>query len=368
METKNAKRKTQNLLIAAVLSMMPAAGFAQSVHSDFTKTKSSETLRAIFKVVAGRGNASTVSVRAMGIEGKESQVAFGTVVNEEGYVLTKASEVVGQKGLSVQMGGKEWPAKVVGVSEPTDLAMLKVDGATGLSPVEWADLKSEKIEVGAWVATCGPAGLMGEEPVAVGVVSVGRRKIPGESGFLGVAMEDSKSDLGASITEVLPGSAADRAGLKVGDAITAVNDKAVKAGADLAVAVHAFRPGDVVTLTVRRAKAGAAADVERIEATLGTEDEPSRFSMESLLSGQVSKRASDFAAVFQHDTVIRPADCGGPLVDLSGKAIGINIARAGRTETYALPADLVQPLLEPLEDGKLAPVNAGAAKPKANDE
>ena len=53
-------------------------------------------------------------------------------------------------------------------------------------------------------------------------------------------------------------------------------------------------------------------------------------------------------------------DCGGPLVDLSGKVIGINIARAGRTETYALPADVVQALLGPLENGKLAPVNANA--------
>jgi serine protease Do len=83
--------------------------------------------------------------------------------------------------------------------------------------------------------------------------------------------------------------------------------------------------------------------------------------METMLGGPVSKRASDFPAVFQHDTVLRPADCGGPLVDLSGKAIGINIARAGRTETYALPADIITPLLEPLMSGKLAPVNANEA-------
>ena len=34
-------------------------------------------------------------------------------------------------------------------------------------------------------------------------------------------------------------------------------------------------------------------------------------------------------------------DCGGPLVDLDGAAVGLNIARAGRTESYALPADVV---------------------------
>ena len=66
------------------------------------------------------------------------------------------------------------------------------------------------------------------------------------------------------------------------------------------------------------------------------------MSPEALLGGNVRfKRSSDFVSVFQHDTVIRPVDCGGPIVDLSGKVIGINIVR-GRvwTETYALPAGL----------------------------
>ncbi len=103
--------------------------------------------------------------------------------------------------------------------------------------------------------------------------------------------------------------------------------------------------------------------MEQLTATLGTDEHGNahrEFSMTNLLGGAVSKRSSDFSAVFQHDTVIRPVDCGGPLVDLTGKVIGINIARAGRTETYALPADVVVPLLAALESGRLAPVNANA--------
>jgi serine protease Do len=69
-------------------------------------------------------------------------------------------------------------------------------------------------------------------------------------------------------------------------------------------------------------------------------------------------RASDFPAVYQHDTVIQPVDCGGPLVDVDGHVIGLNIAREGRTATYALPADVIVPLIEPMKSGKLAPVNA----------
>ena len=50
----------------------------------------------------------------------------------------------------------------------------------------------------------------------------------------------------------------------------------------------------------------------------------------------------------QHDAVLSPQDCGGPLVDLDGKVVGINIARAGRVETYALPSKLARSVLASL--------------------
>jgi serine protease Do len=72
-------------------------------------------------------------------------------------------------------------------------------------------------------------------------------------------------------------------------------------------------------------------------------------------SGGMSRRAVDFPIVIQHDSALRPEDCGGPLVDLSGKALGINIARAGRIASYAIPADQILPILDNLKNGKLAP-------------
>ena len=39
--------------------------------------------------------------------------------------------------------------------------------------------------------------------------------------------------------------------------------------------------------------------------------------------------------------------CGGPVVDLNGNVIGINIARAGRIKTYTIPAADILALLEP---------------------
>jgi S1-C subfamily serine protease len=64
----------------------------------------------------------------------------------------------------------------------------------------------------------------------------------------------------------------------------------------------------------------------------------------------------------QHDTVLKPNQCGGPIVGLQGKTLGLNIARAGRVASYAVPSDVVMGLLSDLKSGKLAPSASLMAK------
>jgi serine protease Do len=47
--------------------------------------------------------------------------------------------------------------------------------------------------------------------------------------------------------------------------------------------------------------------------------------------------------------MVQPWLCGGPLVNLDGEAIGLNIARAGRVTTHALSYKLVKRILENLK-------------------
>jgi S1-C subfamily serine protease len=54
--------------------------------------------------------------------------------------------------------------------------------------------------------------------------------------------------------------------------------------------------------------------------------------------------------------VVEPEDCGGPLVDLDGDVVGVNIARAGRTETRAIPSEVVRSLLPGMMPAKETPV------------
>ena len=59
----------------------------------------------------------------------------------------------------------------------------------------------------------------------------------------------------------------------------------------------------------------------------------------------MSSRRGGFESVLQHDTVLRPEQCGGPILNTKGQAIGINIARATRVASYALPASVIVELI-----------------------
>jgi serine protease Do len=109
------------------------------------------------------------------------------------------------------------------------------------------------------------------------------------------------------------------------------------------------------------------ADRVKVRVTLG--DAPSvsgaeRIDFQNRLGGQLSLRRVGFPSVLQHDTVLRPNECGGPLVDLDGRAVAINIARAGRVASFGVPAEVVVPLIESLKSSKLdGPAIAGKQLP-----
>jgi S1-C subfamily serine protease len=90
----------------------------------------------------------------------------------------------------------------------------------------------------------------------------------GSTAFLGVqvAPGGSQATAGAQVAGVVPGSAADRAGIEEGDVITAVDGTAVTSAATLHTTVAAHRPGD----TVKVAWADSAGQKHTARARLGT--------------------------------------------------------------------------------------------------
>jgi len=322
------------VILCATMSFPPMALAQELVErlSRFSYKSGEETLRA-FEPVSRLTRNSVVKLDLDGVT-----VALATVIDSSGLAITKASEIKEGKLTCWLATGKEVDAERIRVDEENDLALIKVK-ARGLKPIQWA---AGAPVVGQWVVTPGIA----ETPQAVGIVSVNRRKILPKRALIGVQLDfgaDFQSR-GARILQIMKGFGADKAGLKAGDQILAVNGSAVKASEELVKALRNFREGQTVELRVQREEKEFAASVKmmppdpeaRGRRGLDREDRMNRMGSEP------SERAEGFAQALQHDTVLQNWQCGGPLVNLDGKAIGLNIARAGRVASYALPADLVQ--------------------------
>ena len=310
--------------------------------------RESDEIKKVFGSIVAEARRSTVRVRCDGRD-----VALGTIVGPDGWIVTKASELKGK--IICRMGdGKELEAKWVGLSQPFDLAMLKIEAAD-LPTVDWG---RQQPGVGQWLAAAGLA----DDPVSVGVLSVPPRRIPPMSGVLGVALKTDPPEGPPRIDKVYPNSPAERAGIKEGDVITHVDGKSMATANALIEAIRGHRIGENVRLNVRRGE-----QVLAIPVKLSTLDTPGtqRRDVQNKSGVGVSQRHDDFPVVLQHDIVLRPTDCGGPLVDLSGKIVGVNIARGGRTETYGIPAEALLGQMYDLMSGRLNPAKIAAAKAAA---
>jgi len=311
-------------------------------------------LLAPFKAVVAKANESTVRVRS-----DDKDVALVPIGFADGFILTKASEVFlnaveKPRGLiSVRLSdGTEYEAKIVATHVPTDLAMLKVD-LKNLKPVTFADTK--KVPMGNWLAAAGPTS----DPIAVGIVSHGTRELTfpdnlirnENRGFLGIIPVDEKDKegkvIGAKIDSLEDKGGASKAGLKKNDIIIELNGKETPGQETLRSFLENLRPGDTVTLKVLR-----DGEKKEFKATLTGNLQPSRGDIQNAMGGELSGRRTGFPAVLQTDMVVAPKDCGGPVVDLEGQVLGVNIARAGRVETWILPSENIRPLLPDLKAGK----------------
>ena len=276
--------------------------------------------------------ASTVSVFC-----KERQVALGTVIHQDGYVLTKSSEVENRESINcVLADGRKLPATLVRTDEKNDLAVLKIE-AENLTVVQWSN---KSVSPGSFVVTPDYDGSV----VSLGTYSVPPRSTAeGKQAFLGVQPETTSN--GVRVSDIRPGSASYQAGLKDGDVITKLGGATIPDVESLVKTIRDRVPGDRVEIEFFRNGARS-----KTHATLAARnhsgDEAARFKMMNRLGAVPSRRDDNFPSVFQHDSPLFPEQCGGPITDLDGNVLGINIARQGRAASYAIPASHLQPLVE----------------------
>lgn len=340
------RRLVLGLALALVLPA-PVAWSASEAEVALPRTRyrnGDETLRA-FAPVAAITRDRIVKLNVNG-----ETVALATVVSTNGLALTKASELKPGRLTAWLAGGDEVSATRLGVDEDHDVALVRVQ-STRLRPINWS---IEEVTLGQWAITPGIVAT----PHAVGIISALPRRIRPPRAFMGVQFDLTATT--PRIEQVLPGLGAEAAGLKAGDVIQAVNGATITNREQAVEIIRELRDGQTITVRVQRGEQAITAEVRLKvpgpDESVGGFTPPQRASR---LTGAVSQRAEGFESVLQHDAVLPPWLCGGPLVNLDGKAVGLNIARAGRVATYALPARTVRQILATLLPHATAPAKAG---------
>jgi serine protease Do len=266
----------------------------------------------------------------------ERSLGSGVIVDKRGYVLTNNHVVEQATKIQVQLDGDpaKYTAKVIGVDEDTDLAVIKIEANKDLPVAKLGN--SDGVQVGDWVLAIGsPFGL--NATVTAGIISAKDRSgiggaghqfqrfiqtdaainpgnsggplvdlagevigintaiITGSRGYEGVGFalpstaainvynqiisqgRVTRGSIGVSFQEELgtnaitlkelgaengvvimgvePGSPAEKAGLKGGDVITAVNGKTIKTGNDLVNPIAQAPIGSKVKLNFVRDRA-----------------------------------------------------------------------------------------------------------------
>jgi S1-C subfamily serine protease len=345
-------------IAGAVVAALVATGVSVALDDDPATVRTSGA--SVTPITTSRGSLdigailSKVQPSVVSIEtnettarGELSAAGSGIILSADGLVLTNAHVVAGLGQITVVLSdGTKHPATLVGSSPDDDIAVVRVDGVSDLTPAELGS--SKDLQVGEEVIAIGNALNLGGQPtVTRGIVSAKDRDLtaqgvslqgliqtdaainPGNSGgplvnaagqvvgmntaivadaqnlgfsiamdtarpivddieagnaqvtpdaaFLGVSTLDVGQlteaqrarfevsvDQGALVTEVVPGSAADDAGIEAGDVITKVGGKDVEEAASVRDAILDHKAGDTVKVELARGD-----DTRTVDVTLG---------------------------------------------------------------------------------------------------
>lgn len=257
----------------------------------------------------------------------DKQLALGTIVRSDGWITTKSTEIP-DTPIDVRLHDGTRAVGTVKVRRPDmDLALVKID-RSDLPTIRW-NIDAE-VPVGGWLASADSRSL----PLALGVVSVRSRTIQQEGAVLGIQLS-TKHDV-PFVASVVFGSGAEVAGIREGDVIKELDDQPMETQRQALDYLRNVPAGNRIRVVVERNGNQVALQAQMMDLARSLLDPT-----EMEVNGRISARSTGFRDVIQHDTVLSPCDCGGPLIDVDGNAVGLNIARAGRVCSYALPAKAV---------------------------
>ena len=119
-----------------------------------------------------------LDIEGMPEQRQRGAVGSGFLISTDGYIMTNNHVVADASEIQVTLNDRRvYDAKVIGLDEPSDLALLKID-VTDLPYVEFGN--SDSLRVGDWVLAIGSPFRL-EFSAAAGIVSAKGRSMPGGS-------------------------------------------------------------------------------------------------------------------------------------------------------------------------------------------
>jgi len=187
-------------VVVAALAAGAGAGAVVALNhgSQSGNTISSQQIPSPNRNAAGSANTANINLQSVankvqpGVVDINSTLKYqdgaaagtGMVLSSDGVVLTNNHVVEGSTHLTATtvVGGKKYQATVIGVDPSDDVALIKLQGASGLKTVQVGD--SSKVTLGTGVVAIGNAGGTGGSPTVTGgtITALGRTITASDSG------------------------------------------------------------------------------------------------------------------------------------------------------------------------------------------
>ncbi|MCL7749221.1 S1C family serine protease [Halalkalibacter alkaliphilus] len=151
------------LIKESVASQLNTAAIAASESTEDTKEKAPAESKEIKDII------HETQKLVVQIEIGDYGIGSGFLYNDQGDIVTNAHVVAGVTNVTVKTAdNREFPGKVIGISENTDVAVVRVDGLKGTEPLQIS--KEKNAEIGDEVLALGsPLGF--QNTVTTGIIS-----------------------------------------------------------------------------------------------------------------------------------------------------------------------------------------------------